>query len=80
MDEAVESYESGGGCLTQESSFGVDPLAGCQELQRECQRAMDENIPCPEELFGYVVNGFYTPFYHALEFMIEKSIQLQTEM
>ena len=80
LDEAIGSYEAGGGYLTAESSFGVDPLAGHPDLQNDRQMAMEETLPSPQDLFGYVVNGSHAPFLLSLQFMIDKSIQLQAEI
>ena len=71
------SYESGGGHLTAGTSFGIDPLAGHPELQRDRQLSMEENLLSPDDLFSYVVNGSTAHFAQSLRFMIDKSIQLQ---
>ena len=80
LDDAIRSYESRGGYLTSESSFGIDPLAGHQDLQNSRQRAMDASLPNPVDLFGYVVNGCDGPFSQSLMFMIDKTNQLQAEV
>lgn len=80
LDEAVSSYEASGGSLTYTSSFGCDPLSGHELLQRERQRLMEENIPSPAELFSYVVNGIDAPFAQSVQFMIEKSIEMEAQI
>ena len=76
LDEAVDLYQSAGGHLTPSTSFGYDPLAGYEDLQRARQRAMEEMLPCPEELFSYVVNGITLPFAQSIQFMIDESANL----
>ena len=49
-----------------------------EDLQSERQRAMEENIPTPKDLFGFVVNGVDTPLIQSLQFMIHKTAQLQS--
>lgn len=80
LDEAVSAYEDAGGRLTTSSSFGCDPLAGYANLQRERQMSMEENIPNPAELFSFAVNGIDAPFARSLQFMIQKSIQLESQI
>ena len=77
LDEAVASYIYSGVHLTPPSFFGCDPLSGHGDLQRERQRLMEQTLPSPMDLFSYTVNGYNTPFEQSLEFMIEKSFQLQ---
>ena len=66
--------------MTTSSSFGRDPLAGDENLLRERQRSMDDHIPAPAELFSFAVNGLDTPFAQSLQFMIEKTVQLESQI
>ena len=76
LEEAVQLYESSGGHLTPLTTFGSDPLAGHDDLQRIRQRAMEESIPSPEELFSTVVNGMDVPFAQSIQFMVDKTSTL----
>ena len=78
LDEAVASYSSSGGYLASPSFFGCDPLGGHADLQRERQRLMEQTLPSPQDIFSYTVNGYIPPFAQSLEFMVEKSFQLQS--
>lgn len=80
LDEAVRAYETSGGSLTTSSSFGCDLLAGHENLQRDRQRSMEEYIPAPAELFSFVVNGLDTPFAQSLQFMIQKTFELESQI
>lgn len=80
LEEAVQLYESRGGRLTTTTPFGLDPLAGHDDLQRIRQRAMDEHIPSPQELFSSVVNGMDIPFAVSVQFMIDKTTSLLSQV
>lgn len=71
LDEANSAYEISGGSLRPGLLFGSDPLTGHETLQSERQRLMEVNLPTPEELFSFVVNGIDTPFTEALLFVIQ---------
>ena len=73
LDEAISAFRSSGGHLSNPSTFGTDPLAGHQNLQRE-------NIPTPNELFSFVVNGIDRPFAESLQFTIQQSLLLQSQI
>ncbi len=79
LDAAVQLYESRGGHLTLPTSFGSDPLAGHNDLQRIRERAMEESIPSPEELFSTAVNGVDVPFAQSIQFMIDKTTNLLSQ-
>jgi len=78
LGEAVNTYESTGGSISLPSVFGTDPLAGHNALLSERQRLMEENIPTPKDLFSAVVNGVDGPFAYSLQFVVEKTLQLES--
>ena len=80
MNEARSAYEAGGGHLSSPSFFRSDPLMGYEGLQSDRQRAMEENLPTPEELFSFVVNGVDAPLAQSLQFMIHTTTQLQSQI
>ena len=59
------------------AQFGSDPLAESPELIQQRQSTLEENIPTPEDLFAFTVNGDYAPFAQSLQFLIQTTIQLQ---
>ena len=77
VSNAVSLYQASGGRLGAETGFGVDPLAGSLALIQERQAAMESNIPSPEELFGWTVNGLFQPFSDSLKYMIDVSTDLR---
>lgn len=76
VSNAVSLYQASGGRLGAETGFGVDPLSGFPELVRQRQAALESNIPSPEQLFGYTVNGLFQPFSDSLKYMIDVSTDL----
>ena len=76
-DVAETFYVAAGGHLSPMTLFGSDPLADSPELIQQRQRALEQNIPAPEELFAFTVNGDYAPFAQSLQFMIQTTIRLQ---
>ena len=76
-DVAEAFYVAAGGHLSPMTQFGSDPLADSPKLIQQRQRALEQNIPAPEELFTFTVNGDYAPFAQSLQFMIQTTIQLQ---
>ena len=77
VSNAISLYQASGGRLGQESGFGVDPLADSPELIQTWQTAMETNIPSPEQLFGWTVNGIVQPFSDSLKYMIDVSVDLK---
>ena len=69
VDSAVAMYEASGGYLSTPSGFGTDPIAGSPELLYYRQSLMEQNIPSPEDLFGWTVNGSTQPFADSLKYM-----------
>lgn len=55
--ELVHMYESNGGRLTRNSSFGVDPLLHRQDLYESRDVLFKSNAPTPREIFSEVVHG-----------------------
>ncbi len=45
--------------MTEVSTFGIDPLINAPELCIQRQVEMERNLPSPEYLFNYTVNGVY---------------------
>ena len=80
VDSAVAMYEASGVHLSTPSGFGTDPIAGSPELLHYRQSLMEQNIPSPEDLFGWTVNGSTQPFADSLKYMIDASIHLQRFM
>ena len=80
MGSAIAMYEASGGHLSTPSRFGTDPIAGSPELLYRRQCLMEQNVPTPEDLFGWTVNGFIQPFADSLKYMIDTSIYLQRFM
>ncbi len=63
-----DAYAAAGGHLTEVSTFGIDPLVEAPELS--IQR---RNLPSPEHLFNYTVNGVYAPFANSVQAMVHIS-------
>ena len=80
LEEAVQLYESSGGNLTAPALFGSDPLSDHEDLRSVRQRAMEESIPSPEELFSIVVNGNDVPFAQSIQFMVDKTTHLLSQI
>lgn len=76
-DTAVSMYEATGGRLGRITGFGVDPLAGEEELIEERCILMETNMPSPDDLFGFTVNNLYQPFSDSLEYMVDITQDLQ---
>ena len=76
VSDAVALYQASGGRLEMGSTFGVDPLANSPELIQQRQAVMESNIPSPEELFGWTVNGLFQPFSDCVKYMIDISTDL----
>ena len=79
VGSAIAMYEASGGHLST-PRFGTDPIAGSPELLHRRQCLMEQNVPTPEDLFGWTVNGFIQPFADSLKYMIDTSIYLQCFM
>ena len=75
-DVAEAFYVAAGGHLSPMTEFGSesDRLADSPELMQHAA-APKQNIPAPEELFAFTVNGDYTSFAQSLQFMIQTTIQ-----
>ena len=73
---AVSLYQASGGRLETPSGFGVDPLAGSPGLVQQRQATMEANIPSPQDLFGWTVNGLFQPFTDSVKYMIDVSTDL----
>ena len=69
VDDAAASYAAAGGHLSPMAQFGSDPLAESPELIQQRQSTLEENIPTPEDLFAFTVNGDYAPFAQSLQFL-----------
>ena len=74
-DEAIASYV---GHLSAATQFGIDPLSGSPQLFNQRERELEENIPSPEDLFSYTVNGNYLPFAQSLKYLIDTTNRLQS--
>jgi len=77
VQEASQSYVAAGGHLSPRTQFGVDPLSESPDLLLQRQQALEQNIPTPEELFSFTVNGDYTIFAQSLQYMIHITMELQ---
>ena len=82
VQDAYASFEAAGGHLTEISTFGIDPLSDAPELVIQRQVEMERNLPSPEYLFNYTVDGVYTPFAHSVQVMVHLSqdIQMKTNV
>ena len=74
---AVSMYRASGGMLGDVAGFGVDPLHNDPELIAERQRLMEDNMPTPEQLFGWTVNSIVDPFKQSLQFMIDQTLDIE---
>ena len=77
VDGAIAMYEANGGHLSTPSGFGTDPIAGSPELLCYRQNLMEQDVPSPEDLFGWTVNGLTQPFTDSLKYMIDTSVHLR---
>ena len=80
LQESIQLYESSGGHLTPSTQVGVDPLAGHDDLLSIRQRAMEENIPSPENLFSNVVNGIDVPLSQSIRYMVDQTTDLSSQI
>ena len=78
--KANEEYQATGGSLSPPFTFGIDPLSLSPNLCAQRTLALDTNIPSPEDLFAYTVNGYYQPFMYSLRFFIDVTHQLSAFM
>ena len=76
MATAVTLYENEGGRLTSPSSFGQDFLSNFPEIMMRRKHLMEQRLPSPEDLFSWTVNGFYEPFSHSLQCVIDITNEL----
>ena len=53
MDSAIAMYEASEGHLST-PGFGTDPIAGSPELLHHRQCLMEQNVPTPEHLCGWL--------------------------
>ena len=79
-EDAVSSFIASGGSLSSVKLFGVDPLSGSSSLIQQRQLELEENIPCPQEIFAHTVNGDYSYFAQSLEYLIESTTRLQRQI
>ena len=61
-DDAVASFVSSGGILSPVKQFGIDPLSQSSSLIQQRQLELEQNMPCPKEIFAHTVNGDYCLF------------------
>ena len=66
--------------LTEVSTFGIDPLIEAPELSIQRQVEMERNLPSPEHLFNYTVNGVYAPFANSVQAMVHISQDIQRRL
>ena len=71
--EAIYLHESARGLLTRESTYGIDPLAGRQELQALRQRDFHSRYPSMEAIFADVLHNGGTLLREAILTFIELS-------
>ncbi len=72
----VSLYEREGGHLTMPSVYGRDPLSDSPGLLAQRKALMESNLPSPEQLFSWTVNGSYQPFGDSLKYMIDVTNRL----
>ena len=80
LDDAVISYESNGGSLSTPSLFGIDPLSGHQELLLQREQWMQAHNLSLEDIFSHVVNGSSASFTQSLQYMIDVTNHLATQL
>ncbi len=56
MTSAVSDYEQGGGTLTHDSYFGLDPLWTSPHLIARRERLFEDTSPCFEDIFSAVIS------------------------
>ena len=66
VEEAVENYEREGGKLTRKSSFGIDPLQSCPELQEERLKCFNQQYGNVELIFQNVLRDNGLPLLNAI--------------
>ena len=76
VEQAVSAYRSEGGCIGFPEVFGIDLLAGRQELQKLRLNNFSTMYPNFEVFFHSLVNGNHTPFQQGLLFFIDLTTSL----
>ncbi len=77
---AISFYESSGGHLTLPNVYGFDTLAESASLLSQRKHLLETNIPTPEQLFGWTVNGSYEEFAGSLEYMVNITKYLNRQL
>ena len=75
-DDAVANFVSSGGILSPMKQFGIDPLSQSSSLIQRRQLELEQNLPCPREIFAHTVNGDYGLFVQSLKFLIDSTNRL----
>ena len=57
VDEAVQMYTDAGGTITQECSFGIDPLAAHQNLKNRREAHFSQMIGSFTGVYNNVISG-----------------------
>lgn len=69
----MRKCEVAGRCITQFSSFGVDPIANDVHLIQECSTQFQQRYPTVDPLFYQLVNGDDRPSRDGIHFFIHTS-------
>ena len=75
-EQAVRTYESLGGRLTEYTPFGEDPLKNHPELQTVRLGEFQRRVPSFESIFNSTVNHRYQLFTHGLQEYIRLTLEI----
>ena len=76
LDNAVPLYRQAGGTLTEDYSFGFDPLASNPRLVQQREEEFLRENPSFDEIYNNVVNGNGFLFQQALLSFLHKTVSL----
>ena len=57
VEDAIQMYTDGGGTITRNSSFGIDPLASSDALINQRETEFTQNNPTFDDIYSNVING-----------------------
>ena len=74
--QAIQMFEANGGHLTEDSSFGIDPLANDMEKFQIRETVFGTKYPSFDPVFHNLVNGNDALFQNALKFFVDITYRL----
>ncbi len=77
VHEAVQLYREAGGGITNEHTFGIDPLSGNLEMQKIRQDSVLQHYDF-NPMFHQLVNGNDSLFKEALLYFVDVTYRLST--